>query len=148
MKKKNGFTLIELLAVIVILSIIISMSTFGVMRIRNNSLKKLLDTKINELEASAILYGQENQSSLGGACTVDGVESTFCKVITVKELIDSDYYKSNEVNSSNKKDLINNVTNKSMLCDEIQIYKKNNRVYAKALNIKSNDVNNVCDKSY
>ena len=148
MKKKNGFTLIELLAVIVILSIIISMSTFGVMRIRNNSLKKLLDTKINELEASAILYGQENQSSLGGTCTVDGVESKFCKVITVKELIDSDYYKSNEVNSSNKKDLINNVTNKSMLCDEIQIYKKNNRVYAKALNIKSNDVNNVCDKSY
>ena len=148
MKKKNGFTLIELLAVIVILSIIISMSTFGVMRIRNNSLKKLLDTKINELEASAILYGQENQSSLGGTCTVDGVESKFCKVITVKEIIDSDYYKSNEVNSSNKKDLINNVTNKSMLCDEIQIYKKNNRVYAKALNIKSNDVNNVCDKSY
>ena len=148
MKKKNGFTLIELLAVIVILSIIISMSTFGVMRIRNNSLKKLLDTKINELEASAILYGQENQSSLGGACAVDGVESKFCKVITVKELIDSDYYKSTEVNSSNKKDLINNVTNKSMLCDEIQIYKKNNRVYAKALNIKSNDVNNVCDKSY
>lgn len=148
MKKKNGFTLIELLAVMVILSIIISMSTFGVMRIRNNSLKKLLDTKINELEASAILYGQENQSSLGGACIVDGVESKFCKVITVKELIDSDYYKSNEVNSSNKKDLINNVTNKSMLCDEIQIYKKNNRVYAKALNIKSNDVNNVCNKSY
>lgn len=148
MKKKNGFTLIELLAVMVILSIIISMSTFGVMRIRNNSLKKLLDTKINELEASAILYGQENQSSLGGACTVDGVESKFCNVITVKELIDSDYYKSNEVNSSNKKDLINNVTNKSMLCDEIQIYKKNNRVYAKALNIKSNDVNYVCDKSY
>lgn len=148
MKKKNGFTLIELLAVIVILSIIISMSTFGVMRIRNNSLKKLLDTKINELEASAILYGQENQSSLGGTCTVDGVESKFCKKITVKELIDSDYYKSNEVNTSNKKDLINNVTNKSMLCDEIQIYKKNNRVYAKALNIKSNDVNYVCDKSY
>ena len=52
MKKKNGFTLIELLAVIVILSIIISMSTFGIMRIRNNSLKKLLDTKINELEAT------------------------------------------------------------------------------------------------
>ena len=87
-------------------------------------------------------------SIIGGTCTVDGVESKFCKVITVKELIDSDYYKSNEVNTSNKKDLINNVTNKSMLCDEIQIYKKNNRVYAKALNIKSNDVNYVCDKSY
>lgn len=148
MKKKNGFSLVEILAVIVILSIVATMATFSVMKTRENSMKKLLNTKIDELEASAILYGQENQSSLGGACTVDGVESKFCKVITVKELIDSDYYKSNEVNSSNKKDLINNVTNKSMLCDEIQIYKKNNRVYAKALNIKSNDVNNVCDKSY
>ena len=148
MKKKNGFTLIELLAVIVILSIIISMSTFGVMRIRNNSLKKLLDTKINELEASAILYGQENQGSLEGTCTVDNEEYKFCKLVTVKELIDNDYYTTSEENRNNKKDLINNVTNKSMLCDEIQIYKKNNRVYAKALNIKSNDVNYVCDKSY
>ena len=148
MKKKNGFSLVEILAVIVILSIVATMATFSVMKTRENSMKKLLNTKIDELEASAILYGQENQGSLEGTCTVDGVESKFCKVITVKELIDSDYYKSNEVNSSNKKDLINNVTNKSMLCDEIQIYKKNNRVYAKALNIKSNDVNYVCDKSY
>ena len=38
MKKKNGFTLIELLAVIVILSIIISMTTFGVMINTNNDI--------------------------------------------------------------------------------------------------------------
>lgn len=145
MKKKNGFSLVEILAVIVILSIVATMATFSVMKTRENSMKKLLNTKIDELEASAILYGQENQSSLEGTCTVDNEEYKFCKLVTVKELIDNDYYTTSEENRNNKKDLINNVTNKSMLCDEIQIYKNNNRVYAKAINIKSNDENNVCN---
>lgn len=145
MKNKNGFTLVEILAVIVILSIVATMATFSVMKTRENSMKKLLNTKIDELEASAILYGQENQSSLEGTCTVDNEEYKFCKLVTVKELIDNDYYTTSEENRNNKKDLINNVTNKSMLCDEIQIYKNNNRVYAKAINIKSNDENNVCN---
>ena len=145
---KNGFTLIEILAVIAILCILVTIATFSVMKTKENSMKKILNIKIGDLEASGILYGQENQEELNLKCTIDNEKYEFCTKKTVKELIDSDYYKSNEVNSSNKKDLINNVTNKSMLCDEIQIYKKNNRVYAKALNIKSNDVNNVCDKSY
>lgn len=145
MKKKNGFSLVEILAVIVILSIVATMATFNVMKTRENSMKKLLNTKIDELEASAILYGQENQGSLEGTCTVDNEEYKFCKLVTVKDLIDNDYYTTSEENRNNKKDLINNVTNKSMLCDEIQIYKKNNRVYAKAINIKSNDENNVCN---
>lgn len=145
MKKKNGFSLVEILAVIVILSIVATMATFSVMKTRENSMKKLLNTKIDELEASAILYGQENQGSLEGTCTVDNEEYKFCKLVTVKELIDNDYYTTSEENRNNKKDLINNVTNKSMLCDEIQIYKKNNRVYAKVINIKSNDENNVCN---
>ena len=130
MKKKNGFSLVEILAVIVILSIVATMATFSVMKTRENSMKKLLNTKIDELEASAILYGQENQGSLEGTCTVDNEEYKFCKLVTVKELIDNDYYTTSEEN---------------MLCDEIQIYKKNNRVYDKAINIKSNDENNVCN---
>lgn len=131
MKKKSGFTLIELLGVIVILSIIISMCTFGVMKIRNNSLKRIVNTKISELEASGILYGQENQDELNLECTINGEKYEFCAKKTVKELIDTDYYKSNEVNSSGQKDLLNNVTNESMLNDIVMVYKKNNRVYAK-----------------
>lgn len=142
---KKGFTLVEVLAVVVILSIILSMATFGVMNIRRNSLQKLVDTKISNLESSAIIYGQENQNELIETCNVDEVNYDFCKLVNVKYLIENEYYTTNEVNSENKKDLINNVTNKSMLCDEIQIYKKNNRVYAKAINIKSNDVNYECD---
>lgn len=142
---KKGFTLVEVLAVVVILSIILSMATFGVMNIRRNSLQKLVDTKISNLESSAIIYGQENQNELIETCNVDEVNYDFCKLVNVKYLIENEYYATNEVNSENKKDLINNVTNKSMLCDEIQIYKKNNRVYAKAINIKSNNVNYKCD---
>ena len=142
---KKGFTLVEVLAVVVILSIILSMATFGVMNIRRNSLQKLVDTKISNLESSAIIYGQENQNELTETCNIDEVDYDFCKLVNVKDLIENEYYTTNEANSENKKDLINNVTNKSMLCDEIQIYKKNNRVYAKAINIKSNDVNYECD---
>ena len=142
---KKGFTLVEVLAVVVILSIILSMATFGVMNIRRNSIQKLVDTKISNLESSAIIYGQENQNELTETCNIDEVDYDFCKLVNVKYLIENEYYTTNEANSENKKDLINNVTNKSMLCDEIQIYKKNNRVYAKAINIKSNDVNYECD---
>ena len=63
-----------------------------------------LNTKIDELEASAILYGQENQGSLEGTCTVDNEEYKFCKLVTVKELIDDDYYTTSEENRNNKKD--------------------------------------------
>ena len=58
--KKNGFTLIEILAVIVILSIVASLVTINVMKIRNNSFEDLLETKIQNLESAAIVYGQEN----------------------------------------------------------------------------------------
>ena len=66
-------------------------------------LKKLLNIKIGELEASGILYGQENQEELNLKCTIDNEKYEFCTKKTVKELIDSDYYKSNEVNSSDKR---------------------------------------------
>lgn len=145
---KKGFTLVEVLAVIVIIGIVAMMASSGVMKVRENSLKKLLNSKIEELEASAILYGQENQGSLEGTCTVDEEEHSFCKLVTVKFLIDEGYYTTSEENKDNKKDLINNITNKSMLCDEVQIYKKNNRIYAKATNIKSNNENNVCNLKY
>ena len=131
MKNKNGFTLIEILAVIAILCILVTIATFSVMKTKENSMKKLLNIKIGELEASGILYGQENQEELNLKCTIDNEKYEFCTKKTVKELIDTDYYKSNEVNSSGQKDLLNNVTNESMLNDVVMIYKKNNRVYAK-----------------
>ena len=145
---KKGFTLVELLAVIVILSLVITITSFSVMKIRNNSLRDLVDTKVGDLEASAILYGQENNDILDSKCNIDGVDYNFCRTVSVYDLISNGYYETREVNESNKKDLINNVTRKSMLCDELYIYRKNNRVYAKMIDIKSNNENNVCNKVF
>lgn len=145
---KKGFTLVELLAVIVILSLVITITSFSVMKIRNNSLRDLVNTKVGDLEASAILYGQENNDILDSNCNIDGVSYEFCSRVSVYDLISNGYYETREVNESNKKDLINNVTRNSMLCDELYIYRKNNRVYAKMMDIKSNNENNVCNKGF
>lgn len=146
--KKNGFSLVELLAVVVILAIIISIAGYSVFRVRDNSLEKLLNTKIDNLIDSAKLYGQENwqekQSELS-SCTIDGVAS-YCLDVTVYDLIDKGYYTSSEVNSDGEKDLINNVTGKSMLCDTFTIYKKNNRIYAREKDIYSNNDSFTCGK--
>ena len=61
MKKKNGFSLVEILAVIVILSIVATMATFSVMKTRENSMKKLLNTKIDELEQAPFFMGKRTK---------------------------------------------------------------------------------------
>lgn len=131
--KKNGFTLIEVLAVLVILSIIMSIGAISVINIRNNSYKDLLETKKQNLEAAAIVYGQENPDVLKDKCEVDNYKSDYCAMVTVATLINGKYFKSTETNANGEIDLINNVTNKSMKNDKIQIYRKNNSIYAKYL---------------
>ncbi len=131
--KKNGFTLIEVLAVLVILSIIMSIGAISVINIRNNSYEDLLETKKQNLEAAAIVYGQENPDVLKDKCEVDNYKSDYCAVVTVATLINGKYFKSTETNANGEIDLINNVTNKSMKNDKIQIYRKNNSIYAKYL---------------
>lgn len=154
---KKGFTLVELLAVIVVLSIVIGLATKSVISIRNNSLEKLLDTKINDLEGAAVIYGQENSNifeyaSSGFTFNINnGGEETnivtnYKSEITVKELIDNNYYETKEEDSNGKLTLINNVTDKSMLCDTILVYRKNNRVYAVMKDIYSNDEEYVCNE--
>lgn len=131
--KKNGFTLIEVLAVLVILSIIMSIGAISVINIRNNSYKDLLETKKQNLEAAAIVYGQENPDVLKDKCEIDNYKSDYCAMVTVATLINGKYFKSTETNANGEIDLINNVTNKSMKNDKIQIYRKNNSIYAKYL---------------
>ena len=131
--KKNGFTLIEILAVIIILGIITSIVTINVLGIRNNSFEDLLETKKQNLESAAIIYGQEHQEELTEKCTIDNYESNNCLTVTVKELLDGNYFNSTEKNSSGEIDLINNVTNESMKENKITIYRKNNNIYAKYL---------------
>ena len=129
--KRNGFTLIEILAVIVILGILGTIVSINVIKIKDDSMEDLLETKIQNLEASAVVYGQENPNILTESCVVDNLNYSSCAKVKVDDLIKGSYFKSTEVNNEGNVDLINNVTKESMLNDNIQIYRKNNSIYAK-----------------
>ena len=104
----------------------------------------IVNTKIEQIEQAAILYGQDNPQILTDTCQVDGVDYDYCKVVTVRELIESDgnYFTSETTitdESGKHIDLINDVTGKSMLDDTVQIYRRNNRVYSIMLEVSSNN---------
>lgn len=125
-----------MLAVIAILALVMSLCVMGVVKIRNNALEKMLENKMNDLVGSAVLLGQQSED-LEEVCNIDGEVYNYCKVVTVKELIEQKYYSSNM-------DLKNDVTNNSMLCDKLIVFRKNNRMNAKFINVYSNTENKTC----
>ena len=147
--KKNGFTLVELLAVIIILTLVITIAFVSVTRVREESLKRVVETKVEQIEQAAILYGQENPNVIKTSCTdhektvVEATNYTpsFCITVTAGVLIDNNFFEScylDEVNG--KTDLINDVTGKSMREDTVIIYRRNNRIYSIIDEVKSNEV--------
>ncbi|MFR5856739.1 MAG: type II secretion system protein [Bacilli bacterium] len=150
---KKGFTLVELLAVIAILAIVITIGLISVTRIRENALKKIVATKIEQIEQAAILYGQENPEELTsdndnckGVITTENKAGdkteyniTICTIKTAGELINAGFFDSKYLNKENGKvDLINDYTGKSMLNDTVIIYRRNNRIYSIIDDVKSN----------
>lgn len=125
-----------MLAVIAILALVMSLCVMGVVKVRNNALEKMLENKMNDLVGSAVLLGQQSED-LEEVCNVDGEVYNYCKIVTVKELIEQKYYSSNT-------DLKNDVTNNSMLCDKLIVFRKNNRMNAKFINVYSNTENKTC----
>lgn len=146
---KKGFTLVELLGVLVILGVIMAIGLTSVINMSNGIKLKMLKTKVETIETSAINWGQENINKLTQKCeniTIEGLEniketttinSNFCITKTVRELIEEGFIETDETDSSKNITYINNVTNKSMLDDTVIIYRKNNRVYAIMKEIKS-----------
>lgn len=130
---KKGFTLVELLAVIVILSLIMTIGFYSVTGITNGIRQKALETKIKSLETTAIKYGHDHTNVAGfftGGCEVNGESSNFCREITVSVLVEAGAFETEETDTTGKKTVTNNVTGESMMDKIIKIYKKNNRIYA------------------
>ena len=148
---KKGFTLVELLGVITILAIVVTISFSSYMAIKNNSLENILKTKIEQIEHSAIIYGQENPNEINNTncdeivtTNKEGEETRFkpeyCKDITVEVLIEGSFIESKYLDDgSGEYDLINDVTGKSMKQDIVTIYRKNNQIYSIMKDIKSNN---------
>ncbi len=149
MHNKKGFSLVEILAVIVVLAIVISLAFFSGNAIRENSLRSIVDTKIEQIEQAAILYGQDNPSVISetsckeivttnNAGTETSYTPSYCVTITAGVLIDNDYIDTGYLEESNGvMDLINDVTGKSMRNDTVIIYRRNNRIYSIIDEVKS-----------
>ena len=93
------------------------------------------------MESAAIIYGQEHPELFGFLTDchlknmglgIDVVSDT-CILVSVKDLISQNYFKTTEKDEDGDIDLINNVTHESMWEEGIWIYKMNNNYYAKLL---------------
>lgn len=145
---KKGFTLVELLGVIVILSIIMGIGVTTVNNITASIKEKALVTRVRGIEQAAVYWGQENQSLLNEKCTINGTEYDKCKKIKVKDLITPKaYYKTEETTKDGKTTVLNDITRKSMLCDIVTVYRKNNRIYSVMVNTtdKKNEQKQIVD---
>ncbi len=125
MKNKQGFTLVELLAVIVILAILITIAVPSTIAISNRLKENMYCKKIDSIEVSAKLYGEDRRDSfMESYVTTDG--SYPSRKIKVKDLIESgDLKKDNTIAPF----IIDPRNNTSMDEMELTVYVKYNRVY-------------------
>lgn len=127
---KKGFTLVELLAVIALLGLIVGICVPSIMNASTNVKKKTLQTKVDNIEKAAVLYGQKNRENFNSSCSLcDGITGEcFCydSVITVEKLREEKYIQNDE----GTEDIVNPVSEESLLECKVQIYKKYNKIYA------------------
>ena len=125
MKKNKGFTLIELLAVIVILAILLVIAVPNVIGISQRIKKNMFCSKIENIEAAARIYGNDN---------IDILEEKNNKMqIKVIDLVSNNLYKK-ENKDCEKRSKTNCVldprNNNSIDNNIIIINKKDKRVWA------------------
>ena len=87
---RKGFTLVELLGVIVIIGLIVGLSTFGIIRVYNNSKEKSISLSRNSVLEAARIFASEktNDEDRWIYKNTSGEDYTyFC--MTVKELINN-----------------------------------------------------------
>lgn len=152
---KKGFTLVELLAVIALLGLIVGICVPSIMNASTNVKKKTLKTKVDNIEKAAVLYGQKNKDKISkyiDAKDSDGNDLIGTVLDNYKKeykycfkedgtLIKDCYYKENTIMVSElvgdylnydegTEDIVNPVSEESLLDCKVQIYKKYNKIYA------------------
>lgn len=96
-RKPNGFTLIELLATIVIISILATLTVMAFSSYINSVRDKGEDISIQGIQEASVIYVKENKETL-----VKNKQNGYC--VTVLELIDMGYLKSNVLNDEISED--------------------------------------------
>lgn len=123
MKKKNGFTLVEILAVIVILSILMTVAGVSVFQVLEDQKKKLLEEQIKSLADTSITYVESKNWYLRECPTTfnpkspdTSLKNKCYREVTVKDIMDANFFE-------NKNDLC-------QLDAKILVYKKRESNYS------------------
>ena len=93
----KGFTLVELLAVIALLSLIMGLGVFSIVRVINNIKEEGYKTTINNILDDANNYLIENSGRLFYISSDDNSYEYQC--ITIQNLIDAGYFDKDVTNS-------------------------------------------------
>ena len=129
---RKGYTLIELLAVILIISLIITLSIFGIINAFNTSKNKSLTISINSIKEAAETYATEKND-----------DSSYWLDITDKDITDKDTtYKENKYFCITIEELMN----KGLLDKKANIESKDFDIHSYVL-VKKNKVTMVNSKA-
>lgn len=138
----SGFTLIELLAVVAILAVVASIVIYFSLRVVNDANEKSYATTINNIEDEANNYILENGD--GNSWMPTDVEDNQYQCVTVQNLIDIGYFKSDVLKSKVDK---NTYVDKD---DYIYVERNKNNVITKSVLLVGDDVDtsylNLCGR--
>jgi len=114
--KRNGFSLVEMLVVLIILAVLMALLIPGYITIYTSVKRNSFDSKVKQLEAAALKYGNEIKDEIKtNTYTKNGVK--YCTNVTAKQLIEKGYITSE---SNNKAEIIN-PTNGSVMDGNIRV---------------------------
>ena len=136
MINKKGFTLVELIAVIALIGLIAIVVTPMILNGDKNAKISLLNQKIENIESSAVAFGQDNKDKFTDCIETEenpcqGISNCYCysDEVNVGDLLDAEVLHPDQ-DSETEKDIKNPLTGESLKEENIIIYQKYGKVYA------------------
>ena len=129
MKNKNGFTLIELLGVIALLGVVALIAVPSVIGVKNAINNKMLNTKIEVIEAAAVQYGEQFKPTL--TSSEKKYDGNKCINRDINDLVTNKFLDKDIEGCSLNECIVNPVDDSFLDQKKVIIFIKNNRIQAK-----------------